>query len=227
MLPKTGTERGSATGEPTERKLDRALLRQYKAADAIAYHSYSVQNNPTLTEQDYLSGISRRANPDYRIEGIVFDCYTPDPPIIIHANAEREQFNLSDDMSGDPYNDDWMTDSVVARIAGNTKDRLLDGIRNGVGKKIHERQAFSFVINATDVAGRLTAAELIDMFRMRGLEGLQHLMVVAPRSNMPPARARAGVETIKGEVGSHGYSRPYHYDLYEPHQLTVDYASFG
>lgn len=225
MLPKTGTERGSAVGDPTETKLSRALLRQYKAADAIAFQGYSIQNNPVLAEADYLKGISRSANPDFRIEGEIFDCYTPDPPFVIRANVEQEQFSLSSDISSDPYNDDWMTDSVLTTITDETKARVLDGIRTHVGQKIHARQAFSFVVNITDVARRVSSADVIEMFRMRGLPRLEHLFIVQPLPSMPPARARAGLETITGRVGSHDHSTRYHFDLYEPHQLSVTYAS--
>lgn len=224
MLPKTGTDKGSAAGDPTEKKLSRSLYRQYKAADAIAYHGYNVQNNPALTPTDHAKGISRSANPDFRIEGEIFDCYTPDPPFIIRANVQQEQFNLSDDISSDAYNDMWITDAVAATIGNETKARVLDGIRTHVGQKIHARQAFSFVVNITDVARRVSAAEVIEMFRIRGLERLEHLFIVQPRPGMPPARARAGLETISGKVGTYEQSTPYHYDLYEPHQLTVSYA---
>ena len=225
MLSKTGTEKGSAAGDPTEKKLSRSLLRQYKAADAIAYHGYSVQNNPALAEADHLKGIARSANPDFRIEGEIFDCYTPDPPFVIQANVQQEQFSLSDDISGDPYNDTWITDSVAATITSETNARILDGIRTHVGQKIHARQAFSFVVNITDVARRVSSRDVVEMFRVRGLERLEHLFIVAPKSGMPPARARAGVETITGRVSTFEQSTPYHYDLYEPHQLTVTYAS--
>ncbi len=225
MLPRTGSERGAPNGEPAEKKLGRSLLRQYKAAEAIAYQGYSVENNPALDEQDFLKGIARTANPDFRIEGIVFDCYTPDPAFIIQANAQQEQFNLSDDISGDAYNDEWITDSVEATINRNTKAGVLDGIRTSIGQKIHERQAFSFVINVTDIARRASADDVIEMFRMRGMPRLEHLFIVQPMPNMPPARARAGMETITGRVGTYRQSTPYQYDLYEPQQLMVKYVS--
>jgi len=76
----TGEAEGKPTGTP-ENHLDtdgalkrRKLKRQNEAADALAYYRYKVENMPQVHPSDHLNPAKE---PDYRIEGEIFDCYTP------------------------------------------------------------------------------------------------------------------------------------------------------
>lgn len=47
----------------------RSLIREKEAAETIAQNGYNIEQNPVV------KGTTR--NPDYRIEGEIFDCYSP------------------------------------------------------------------------------------------------------------------------------------------------------
>jgi len=49
----------------------RALERENEAAEILAKNGYHVEQNPNVP--------STIKNPDYRIEGEIFDCYSPKP----------------------------------------------------------------------------------------------------------------------------------------------------
>ena len=55
------------------------LKYENKSAEMLSRASYKVEQNPTLTKDDLLQKPSLRstANPDYRIEGEIFDCLSP------------------------------------------------------------------------------------------------------------------------------------------------------
>ncbi len=50
------------------------IVRQNEAADVLAYHGYKVEHRPKVQPTDHLNPDK---DPDYRIEGEVFDGYTP------------------------------------------------------------------------------------------------------------------------------------------------------
>jgi hypothetical protein len=66
--------RGSLSGEPTEippgsdAETSRSLARENESANSLAKNGYSVEQNPKVP------GLKR---PDYKIDGEIFDCYSP------------------------------------------------------------------------------------------------------------------------------------------------------
>lgn len=83
----------------------RSLMRENEAAETIAKNEYDIEQNPIV------EGTTR--NPDYKIEGELFDCYSPaentkirnvtstiEEKVIEKGQAERVVLNL-DDWNGD------------------------------------------------------------------------------------------------------------------------------
>lgn len=83
----------------------RSLTRENEAAETIAKNGYNIEQNPVI------EGTTR--NPDYIIEGEIFDCYSPaentkirnvastiEEKVIKKGQAERVVLNL-DDWKGD------------------------------------------------------------------------------------------------------------------------------
>jgi hypothetical protein len=61
--------RGDRTNAHPTRKKDRALRRENESADTLAENGYNVEQNPPKKPNG--------KEPDYRIEGEYFDCYSP------------------------------------------------------------------------------------------------------------------------------------------------------
>ena len=79
----------------------RSLIRENEAAETIAKNGYNIEQNPVI------DGTTR--NPDYLIEGEIFDCYSPaentkvrnvastiEEKVIKKGQAERVVLNLDD-----------------------------------------------------------------------------------------------------------------------------------
>lgn len=231
-LPRTGQLQGTPTGQQKEPKLDRDLKRQYEAAKALAYAGYRVENNPTLTDDDIRSGIRANADPDYRIEGIIFDCYTPAPPVIIRKRAEQAAFALAEVHSEftdffEDYRDDDDYDWGPF-IERQVKDAVLEGIRAGVQDKVHKRQANCVVLNLTDVRGTVSTNDVETLFRTRAVDRLQRVLVVM--ANGLPQQQDVATEQVSGELVSHQLdgkvkvrvvSEPYAYSVHPPQNMLV------
>jgi RHS repeat-associated protein len=90
----TGEAGGKPTGPPTKVNGDIALQRENEAASKLAENGFRVEQNPKVTTNpDFAgTGIKQKGNPDYLIEGRVFDCYSPttaDPRAIAGAVAKK------------------------------------------------------------------------------------------------------------------------------------------
>ncbi len=76
----TGEAKGKPTGIPekpdkgADAHIQHDIVRQNEAADALAYHGYKVEHKPKVVASDHLGP---KKDPDYRVEGQIFDCYTP------------------------------------------------------------------------------------------------------------------------------------------------------
>lgn len=194
-LPKTGQVGGKPSKENEEdRKLNRPLHRQYEAADAIAAAGYKVVNNPNLTEADRLSGLQTRKTPDYRIEGLIFDCYSPDPPVVAYARATEYVRLYVEPPNEDPW--DWDDLLPEKDIRDHARSLVLESVRSQIGKKVHERQAFNIVLNLTDVVGLIRQGDVEKMLHDRGVERLGYVLAVQPGPN--PAAGPQLTEQISG-----------------------------
>ena len=100
----------------------RSLMRENEAAEALAQHGYKIEQNPVV------EGTTR--NPDYRIEGELFDCYSPEPntsarsigstikgKVVEKQQAERVILNL----------DDWAGN--VETIEKQLNDYPIEGLK--------------------------------------------------------------------------------------------------
>jgi hypothetical protein len=70
--PQGGTPRGTKTNIPANQKdpsAIRSLVRENESAETLAHAGYDVDQNPPK--------LPNGKDPDYRIEGQVFDCYSP------------------------------------------------------------------------------------------------------------------------------------------------------
>ncbi|THF73969.1 hypothetical protein E6C55_27090 [Cohnella fermenti] len=52
----------------------RSLELENDAAEQLARKGYDIEQNPRVIESD---GVDLKKDPDYRIEGTIFDCYSP------------------------------------------------------------------------------------------------------------------------------------------------------
>jgi hypothetical protein len=75
--------RGRRTDAHPQSKKDRPLRRENETADTLAAHGYDVEQNPPPKPNG--------KEPDYRIEGEYFDCYSP---------SSRNLDNIRDEVSG-------------------------------------------------------------------------------------------------------------------------------
>lgn len=58
----------------------RGITRQNEAAETLAKNGYAVEQKPQITETDRMSQpwLNKNKNPDFKIEGEIFDAYAPD-----------------------------------------------------------------------------------------------------------------------------------------------------
>ena len=100
----------------------RSLMRENEAAETIAKNGYNIEQNPVI------EGTTR--NPDYIIEGEIFDCYSPDEntkirniastieeKVITKGQTERVVLNL----------DDWKGD--VNALVKQLNDYPIEGLK--------------------------------------------------------------------------------------------------
>jgi len=209
-LPKTGIPNGSPVGGPKEKKLDRSLRRQYQASDFLAQQGYHVINNPKTDPPK--DKVRANADPDFRIEGIIFDCYTPDPPLQAQHKARQDVFGLTEPSS--EFDFSWDDDpQVQSQIDTKTKSLVCDSIRKQVMGKIHDAQAFSIVLNLTDVCKTVTSEEVGKMLKDRGVEKLERVLIVAPREGAIPTTPCVNKEQFRLDDVS--------YDVYEEPEYAL------
>lgn len=88
FIPSRTAPTGAPGGTPLGRRaanepnadpgFKRGIARENEAADILAGKGYRVEQNPVLTDADRAAhGIEPGKNPDYRIEGRIFDGYSP------------------------------------------------------------------------------------------------------------------------------------------------------
>ena len=112
----TGERGGTPTGQPESPGASastdnvRAIQRQNEAADTLARMGHDVEHQPTVLPTD--RGVDPNKNPDYRIEGKIFDGYSPqqDTP------ARSAYATIRDKVD----------DHQAPRILVNLDDSLLD-----------------------------------------------------------------------------------------------------
>lgn len=184
-LRRTGSPGNKPIGDPKEPKLDRPLRRQYQAAEVLALRNYRVCNNPKLEPKDV--GIRSNADPDFRIEGIIFDCYTPDPPLCARRKSLAVEFVNAEARTVDDW-DEQFDDDVQQRVRSDVKRSVLETIRNAMMSKVGEKQAFNIVLNLTDVRGNVTPMEVQLMLQDRGVEKLEKVLIVAPGPQALPVK---------------------------------------
>src|SRR5579884_79442 len=116
MLSRTGKVGGEPSGQATEPR-NRALLREQESAIALAHAGYLVVINPKISPEEIQKGIRPNANPDYRIEGILFDCYSPEPPFVVEEQTRLDVFHEYDVALGENDYDgrNWEKDLVYPR----------------------------------------------------------------------------------------------------------------
>ena len=106
--------RGKRTDAHPTKKKDRPLRRENESADTLAENGYDVEQNPPSNEHG--------KNPDYKIEGEYFDCYSP-----ITGKLD----NIRDEVSGK------VKEGQADRIVLNLSDcpRSMDEIRDVFERK--------------------------------------------------------------------------------------------
>lgn len=88
FTPSRTAPTGAADGVPTGTRatnapnadpgFKRGIARENQSADILARNGYRVEQNPVLNDADRIAaGIAPGKNPDFRIEGRVFDAYSP------------------------------------------------------------------------------------------------------------------------------------------------------
>jgi hypothetical protein len=173
-------------------------LRELEAAAALAHAGYSVSQNPTVTPQEIQRGIRPGVHPDYRIEGVLFDCYSPEPPLVMEEQSRLDIFHEYDvavgenDYDGRPWENDpayphsnptyKLQDVIDERVRAG----ILDKVRDALNEKAADRQAFGFVVNLSEVTEWVGIEALGKSLGARSLSNFIHyVFAVAPFENAP------------------------------------------
>ena len=93
--------------------MTRSLMRENEAAETMAQHGYKVEQNPVV------EGTTRK--PDYRIEGEIFDCYSPEKETkvrSIYSNIEEKVIRKKQTKRVILNLDDWAgkIDDIVKQL---------------------------------------------------------------------------------------------------------------
>ncbi|MEV4642162.1 hypothetical protein AB0J80_32915 [Actinoplanes sp. NPDC049548] len=106
--------RGRRTDAHPTKKKDRPLRRENEAADALSEHGFDVEQNPPPKPNG--------KEPDYKVEGEYFDCYSP---------STKNLDNIRDEVSGK------VKEGQADRLVLNLDDcpRSLDEIRGVLERK--------------------------------------------------------------------------------------------
>ncbi|MFY1597014.1 hypothetical protein [Micromonospora sp. WMMD737] len=136
-----------AKERPTER---RSLELENETADKIAHQGYRVHQNPTKQEiatarRNTGDVVDPERSPDYLIEGLIFDCYSPGPTTsvraigsavtrkITDAQTQRVVLNLQD-WRGDvgalqKQFDDWPVPALEELVAVTRNGTIVEIVR--------------------------------------------------------------------------------------------------
>lgn len=200
-LPKSGKERGKPTG--TEETAtghggdkNRAIERQNEAARVLAWAGYRVENSPKIETDDQLD---KAKDPDYRIEGRIFDCYAPpdhyvDNPLIWKALEGQEKFKQQprmhrvveiyalarmeqrSDGTFDEYDDSIEGTSYHGAFLEAQKSHSLETVSNYIRQKVQEKQTRNVVVNLSDC--RLSALDVAGYLDTKQIDGLCHVLLL-------------------------------------------------
>jgi len=232
-LTKTGRLKGKPNGNAENPEgqggdKQRSIRRQNEAADALAYVGYKVENCPTIEESDNL-GKGKDA-PDYRIEGLVFDGYSPismlpsNPITWFYGLPEAEQSKIGGKVKQilslftlarieqrendefDEYDDDISNTSYAAEFSQLKLAYALAAIHSQIYQKIASGQTRNVVLNLTDSI--CEAANIHSHFYTDRLEKLENIIVV---------KAKRDAEPVKKYSTKEGT-----YAIYPPEAFLVD-----
>ena len=203
VLPKTGVVDGLPGGkeeDPSNQGSDkkRSIERQNEAARILAAAGYKVVNTPQVVDSDNLL----KNDPDYRIEGIIFDGYPPvdtqpsnpltakyealnkgqgSPQLTraeeLYAMARMEQL---DNGEFDEYDDSVSGTFYGAQYQSLQTDLKLTGIRNHISGKVSTGQARNIVLNLSDTS--LTASQVESFLRSHPVASLENVLIIKPKS---------------------------------------------
>jgi hypothetical protein len=235
MLRATGKYGASATGASREKPDRRSIVRQHEAAGAIAHAGFSIELDPKVLTADISSGISQNASPDYRIEGILFDCYSPEPPLVAEEQARLEVFHEYQVGGESDYERDWEKEHVDRTRPGVRFEHLIaqrvhadvaDKIRSAIREKV-PRQCLGVVLNLSDVLSFIGAKDIWQVAFGRATRGeLQYIIVIVPGEHT--AQKTPKLESVEPgqflKLGGNAvtpYRPQFEYGHYSPSELNV------
>jgi hypothetical protein len=237
-LTKTGKLQGTPTGTeetPLGQGGDkqRSIRRQNEAAKAVAYAGYRVENSPTVKSSDNLADL--KDNPDYRIEGLIFDCYAPitllpdNPSIWYHSLSASKQNGVGAQMKQimslftlarmeqqengefDEFDDDISDTSVWDKYLKARMAYALSGIQTQVREKVTSGQTRNIVLNLVDSI--CEAANIKHLFDTNKITNLKYVIVLKPKSGAQPE------DSYPVKDGS--------YEIYPPKDFVVTEYEFS
>ncbi|MGH7868076.1 MAG: hypothetical protein ACREP9_10730, partial [Candidatus Dormibacteraceae bacterium] len=182
----------------------RAIRRQNEAAAVLAYAGYRVENSPTITAND---GLSAGKEPDFRIEGLIFDGYAPFSEMISAANPllaylaidEKERQEVGAKMKEvlslygearmeqrereefDEYEDDISNALVWQSYCKAKLAYALAAITTHIRQKGSSGQTHNVVANLADSI--CTAQNLIGQLTESPVSGLATLICIKPKGD--------------------------------------------
>ncbi|GJD48578.1 hypothetical protein OPKNFCMD_1300 [Methylobacterium crusticola] len=208
------------------------IRRQNEAANALAFARFHVEHSPETTARDNLNSFK---DPDFRIEGRIFDCYSPvakyprNPRIEFFANAGDKPPVLSrrarellalytfarieqrEAGTFDEYDDSIADTRYHERFSEALKDFMLAKIHVEIREKVKSGQARNIVLNLADSI--CSPAEVRDFITQSPIEKLECLLTVMPK---PGARPR---ETFRSGDESYG--------IFGPEDIAIDEFEFA
>lgn len=206
-LNPTGKPRAEPIGQPEIAEgcggdKQRAIRRQNEAARVLAWRGYKVQHQPKISAEDRLS---ENKDPDYRMEGRIFDCYAPIDtlprnPLIFQAvngtagrGREMKQIislytlarmEQTEAGSFDEFDDDVSNTSVAARYAEARMDYALAKVHAYARDKVKALQTRNIVLNLADSPCPM---ELVKRYFVQNpIENLKHLVLLRPKGDALP-----------------------------------------
>lgn len=163
---------------------------------------------------------------------MLFDCYSPEPALVQLEQARLDVFHTHyTPMSEDDFDSGWEELPVHASASSAYQyrnlideaigEKVLERIRNEMIREVSQKQAFSLVINLTDVIDYVSSSQLRHTIAGRGVKGLQYAFAVFPTA--PPIRK----DTRRGRIGRGSFINygGGHVTPYEPEYLYSEYSA--
>lgn len=212
-LTRSGKLRGAPTGTPEDAKSQggvkqQSIRRQNEAADALAFAQFRVEHSPTI---EPLDGLKASKDPDFRIEGRIFDCYSPvarhprNPIIDFAAMGPAEKKTVGKQAhrllalyslarieqrergTFDEFDDSISDTSGYPKYAAALKDFLLAKMHVEIREKVKSGQTRNIVLNLADSI--CSPSDVRDFITQIPIGGLECVLAMKPKPGAKPVQS--------------------------------------